>query len=117
MTATIAKDPNRWLYCPFCKRGITRASDGRGGTVVVERCPLPVGTIALTLPLIYGEPMLATPCAKGKAHYRPHRCIHERAHSAASFDGKQDPSKLSNISYRTFTPRSGNEPKKPGGAP
>jgi hypothetical protein len=82
------------------------AADGRGGSVLVERCPFGAGSLALTLSLIPGEPMLATPREKKLARYRPHRCIDQRAHSAASFEGKRD-GKVANEIFRQLGPEPG----------
>jgi hypothetical protein len=106
MKKRLAQHPRGWDYCPLCNQSINRASDGKGGTVVVERCPLGAGDLALTLPLFEGEPLLATQCQRSQGRYRRHRCIQERAHSAASFEGKRAP-ELENISYRTFGPSAG----------
>lgn len=88
METILAQHPRGWTYCPLCKKGINRAKDGLGNTVVVERCPLGAGDIALTRPLFEGEPLLATPIKRGASHYRIHRCATQTAHSAANFTRK-----------------------------
>ena len=100
-----APPAKRWNPCWLCKKGVLQGKDRQGRTVTVEPCRKGSGDRTLTDPLFEGDPLLVVSVKAGS--YREHRCIEDRAHSAASFEGKRKGPELPNISYRTSGPSAG----------
>jgi hypothetical protein len=77
--------------CPVCKRGVIRAVDAKGVSLVVELCKPGTGNLGLVAPLIGTDQLEAVRTTATATRYREHRCPGTGAFSAANFRRKKAP--------------------------